>query len=178
MEITEVRVKLKDGGRREKLKAFCSITFDNDFVIRDLKIIEGTNGYFVAMPSRKLTDHCPSCRGKNHLRAHYCNDCGKELPEKRTPVNDSQVPKLHADIAHPVNSQTRQIIQKSVVEAYHEELQRAKDPDYRPPDMGDMDYETRKTHMSPPSDNQSSKEQPPPEANENGGDHFSKGILS
>ena len=53
----------------ERLKAFCSITFDNCFVIRDLKIIDGSNGPFVAMPSRKLTAHCPGCGMKNHLRA-------------------------------------------------------------------------------------------------------------
>ena len=75
MEITEVRIKLmEDAG--ERLQAFCSITFDDCFVIRDLKIIEGANGPFVAMPSRKLTSHCPQCGCKNHLRAHYCNQCG------------------------------------------------------------------------------------------------------
>ena len=68
MEITEVRIKLMEEPG-ERLKAFCSITFDDCFVVRDLKIIEGTNGPFVAMPSRKLTSHCPRCGMKNHLRA-------------------------------------------------------------------------------------------------------------
>ncbi|HAL14792.1 MAG TPA: stage V sporulation protein G, partial [Planctomycetaceae bacterium] len=56
MKITEVRVKLMDYPD-DRLQAFCSVTFDNCFVIRDLKIIEGSNGPFVAMPSRKLTSH-------------------------------------------------------------------------------------------------------------------------
>ena len=56
MEITEVRIKLMEEPG-ERLKAFCSITFDNCFVVRDLKIIDGSNGPFVAMPSRKLTTH-------------------------------------------------------------------------------------------------------------------------
>ena len=68
MEITEVRVKLVDN-KDDRLKAFCSVTMDNEFVVRDIKIIEGTNGYFVAMPSRKMSDHCDKCGGKNHLRA-------------------------------------------------------------------------------------------------------------
>ena len=80
MEITEVRIKLMEEPG-ERLKAFCSITFDNCFVVRDLKIIDGTNGPFVAMPSRKLTSHCPGCGMKNHLRAVYCNQCGKRLEE-------------------------------------------------------------------------------------------------
>ncbi len=50
MDITEVRITLRDEGR---LRAFASITFDNWFVVRGLKIIESTNGTFVAMPSRK-----------------------------------------------------------------------------------------------------------------------------
>ena len=76
MEITEVRIKLMEEPG-ERLKAFCSITFDNCFVVRDLKIIDGSNGPFVAMPSRKLTAHCPRCGMKNHLRARYCNQCGE-----------------------------------------------------------------------------------------------------
>lgn len=50
MEITEVRVTLKD---EVKLKAFASITFDNCFVLRGLKVISGSQGYFVSMPSRR-----------------------------------------------------------------------------------------------------------------------------
>ena len=60
LEITEVRISLRDD---DKLKAFASMTFNDAFVIRGLKIIEGTNGMFVAMPSRKLADHCPRCGG-------------------------------------------------------------------------------------------------------------------
>ncbi len=50
MEITEVRITLRD---EAKLKAFVNVTFDNSFVIRGLKVINGTKGYFVSMPSRK-----------------------------------------------------------------------------------------------------------------------------
>ena len=75
MEITEARIKLMPS-RSDRLQAFCTITIDSDFVIRDIKIIEGAKGAFVAMPSRKLTDKCPKCGGKNHLRARHCNDCG------------------------------------------------------------------------------------------------------
>ena len=83
MEITEVRIKLMEDSD-DRLQAFCSITIDDCFVIRDLKIIEGTSGPFVAMPSRKLTSHCPHCGTKNHLRSGYCNSCGGRLKEDRT----------------------------------------------------------------------------------------------
>ena len=70
-------------GKKNRLQAFCSITIDNDFVVRDLKIIEGYKGAFVAMPSRKLADKCTKCGCKNHLRARFCNDCGTKLDDKR-----------------------------------------------------------------------------------------------
>ena len=82
MEITEVRIKLMDDAD-DRLQGFCSITFDDCFVVRDLKIIEGANGPFVAMPSRKLTAHCPQCGCKNHLRAAHCNQCGLRLKDDR-----------------------------------------------------------------------------------------------
>jgi len=56
MKVTNVTVKLSPHSS-VRLKAFCTMTLDNEFVVRDLKIIEGTSGLFVAMPSRKLTDH-------------------------------------------------------------------------------------------------------------------------
>ncbi len=129
MEITEVRVKLMEDGS-DRLKAFCSITFDDCFVIRDLKIIEGTSGPFVAMPSRKLTSHCPECGCKNHLRAAFCNQCGYELPEDRADRDDDGRAKLYADIAHPINSECREMIQDRVIEEYEAELKRAQEPGY------------------------------------------------
>jgi stage V sporulation protein G len=129
VEITEVRIKLMDEPG-ERLKAFCSITFDNCFVVRDLKIIEGTSGPFVAMPSRKLTAHCPRCGMKNHLRAPYCNQCGSQLSNDRMPLDADGRAKLYADIAHPINSACREMIQDVVVQEYFEEIERAKQPDY------------------------------------------------
>ena len=84
MEITEIRVTLRD---EEKLRGFANVTFDNAFVIRGMKIIQGNNGYFVSMPSRKRPDG------------------------------------THQDIAHPVNREMRNALEKAVLEAYEKELQ-------------------------------------------------------
>lgn len=131
MEITEVRIKLMDDGS-DRLKAFCSITLDDSFVIRDLKIIEGTNGPFVAMPSRKLTARCPQCGCKNHLKAAYCNDCGLRLKDDRAIRDENGRAKLYADIAHPINQRCREEMQQRIVHAFQEELERAKLPGYVP----------------------------------------------
>jgi stage V sporulation protein G len=128
--ITEVRIKLCEENN-ERLLAFCSVTFNNSFVVRDLKIIEGTRGIFVAMPSRKLTDRCPRCSGKNHLRAGYCNQCGSRLDEARAmKMAENGRAKLHADIAHPIHAGSREMMQQSVVRAYGEEKEKAKLPGY------------------------------------------------
>jgi stage V sporulation protein G len=127
--ITEVRIKLVEENN-ERLQAFCSVTFDNAFVVRDLKIIEGTKGSFVAMPSRKLTDRCGSCGSKNHLRARYCNSCGHKLDENRAVRDADGRAKLHADIAHPINSACREVIQSAVIDSYQREREKAKAPGY------------------------------------------------
>jgi stage V sporulation protein G len=143
MEITEIRIKLMDDPS-ERLQAFCSITLDGCFVIRDLKIIQGTRGSFVAMPSRKLMDRCPRCSCKNHLRARFCNDCGCELHEERASKADDGRAKLYADIAHPINSECRERIQANVIVAYSLELEKAKLPGYvcTYDDFGEENYAT------------------------------------
>ncbi|EOD00340.1 septation regulator SpoVG [Caldisalinibacter kiritimatiensis] len=84
MQITDVRIrKINEEG---KMKAIVSVTFDDCFVVHDIKIIEGQNGPFIAMPSRKMPD--------GEFR----------------------------DIAHPINSETRGMIQKAVFEEYEKAL--------------------------------------------------------
>jgi stage V sporulation protein G len=144
MEITEVRVKLVKN-KDDRLKAFCCITLDNEFVIRDIKVIEGTDGHFVAMPSRKMSDHCQKCGGKNHLRARYCNNCGAPLPENRTRKDPQGRMKLHADIAHPINTKCRQRIQKAVVAMFEKEVEKSKLPGYQPVDLDEDDDEITET---------------------------------
>ncbi len=80
MQITDVRIRKisKEG----KMKAVVSITFDSEFVVHDIKVIEGEKGLFIAMPSRRAGD-------------------GE-----------------YRDIAHPINSDTREMIQKIILEKY------------------------------------------------------------
>lgn len=149
MELTEVRVNLcAEHGSR--LKAFCSLTFDNTFVVRDVKLIDGNDGLFLAMPSRKLSDHCPSCREKNHLRARYCNQCGRRLNENRYlqyrngnghGAGHGGRVKLHADIAHPINADCRQSIERRVLEAFDREVERSRQPGYVPPSLDGEDFD-------------------------------------
>jgi stage V sporulation protein G len=132
-------------GNGTRLKAFCSLTFDDTFVVRDVKLIEGNDGLFLAMPSRKLSDHCPCCGEKNHLRARYCNQCGGRLDEARylryrNGNGDSRL-KLHADVAHPINAACRQEIEREVLKAYRREMERSQQPGYVPPSLDAEDFD-------------------------------------
>ena len=84
MTITDVRVRkiAKDG----KMKAIVSVTFDNEFVVHDIKVIEGEKGLFIVMPSRKTAD-------------------GE-----------------YRDIAHPINSDTRQQLQEMILDEYEKAI--------------------------------------------------------
>ncbi|MCI6631151.1 MAG: septation regulator SpoVG [Lachnospiraceae bacterium] len=84
MKITDVRVRKIE--KEGKMKAIVSITIDNEFVVHDIKVIEGEKGLFIAMPSKKATD-------------------GE-----------------YRDIAHPINSGTRDSIQRVILEQYEKAL--------------------------------------------------------
>lgn len=129
MKVTEVRIKLT-GETDDRLLAFCSVTLDDCFVVRDLKIIDGASGPFVAMPSRKLTAHCPRCHGKNHLRSNFCTQCGCDLRNEASfqPRDNSR---LYADIAHPINAECRELIQSRVIEEFEKEQELSRLPGYR-----------------------------------------------
>ena len=185
MEITEVRVKLMEEPG-ERLQAFCSITFDDAFVVRDLKIIEGSTGPFVAMPSRKLTAHCFQCGCKNHLRAAHCNQCGARQKDQQAGKDEEGRAKLYADIAHPINSNCREMIQQRVIQAFAEEKARSKIPgyipsydDFEPEEVGASSRPTTVTQVQgaerPRGPHKSHAAQPQKNRRTNGG--FGAGIF-
>ena len=84
MQITDVRIRKVE--KEGKMKAVVSITIDEEFVVHDIKVIEGEKGLFIAMPSKKATD-------------------GE-----------------YRDIAHPINSSTRENLQRVILESYEKAL--------------------------------------------------------
>lgn len=92
MEITDVKIypSHRKDEESQKLKAYASITFNDSFIVRGLKVIEGSKGLFVVMPSKKLANG------------------------------------TYKDIAHPLNNETRRIIEQKVLEKFYE-LKQAKD---------------------------------------------------
>ena len=125
MEITEVRIFPREG-LNNKLRAYATITIDKVFVVRNIKVIEGKETLFVAMPSRRMKDPCPKCSHKNEVKSKFCNECGASIPAKNieaaTPNALHNARQLeHKDIAHPISVQCREYIQKKVLEAYEAE---------------------------------------------------------
>ena len=119
MEITEVRIFLKESPDK-KLKAYATVTFDNAFVVRNIKVIEGGSGLFIAMPSRRLKTACSKCGFRNEMRSKYCNQCAAQLSTAYTPAADHgrDAQSEHRDIAHPITQTFREYLQKKVLEAY------------------------------------------------------------
>ena len=119
MEITEIRVFVKEG-QDKKLKAYATVTFDHVFVIRNIKVIQGSSGFFIAMPSRKLKSSCPKCSFKNEVGSKFCNQCGASLPFSDHPISavDFDSKSEQRDIAHPVTQEFREYLQNKILEAY------------------------------------------------------------
>jgi stage V sporulation protein G len=122
MEITEIRVFLKEG-QDKKLKAYTTVTFDDVFVVRNIKVIEGAGGLFIAMPSRKVKSSCAKCGFKNEVGSRYCNHCGVQVlpPDKEDALRDAKAE--HRDIAHPVTQKFREYLQGRILEAYKQEVE-------------------------------------------------------
>ena len=124
MEITEVRIFPKDSPDK-KLRAYATVTFDNAFVVRNIKVIQGASGLFIAMPSRKIKQPCPKCGFKNEARSKFCNQCGGQLPFISRPIGEgatADAQSEHKDIAHPITQSFREYLQKRVLEAYDQRI--------------------------------------------------------
>jgi len=119
MEITEVRISLRDS-EGKRLKAYATVTFDNSFVVRNIKVIEGNNGLFVAMPARKVKQFCPRCGRKVDVGSQYCSNCGVQLPSSFRNADESRH-STHQDLAHPINQEFRDYLQNKVLDAHHQE---------------------------------------------------------
>ncbi|MFH1856269.1 MAG: septation protein SpoVG family protein [Candidatus Omnitrophota bacterium] len=119
MQITEVRIFLRESPDK-KLKAYATVTFDDSFVVRDIKVIEGNKGLFVAMPSRRLRNSCSRCGHRNVVSSKYCNKCGGQLEviERRDSMVGQEHDNEHRDIAHPIKQEFRNYLQQKVLDAY------------------------------------------------------------
>ena len=120
MEISETRITLMEKPN-SRLRAYASITFDSNFVVKDLRVIEGRSGLFVAMPSRRLQKPCPKCMTKNPLRAKFCSQCGTALEVAVIPQGEGASSSEHRDLAHPITTEFRNYLQKVVLDAYEKE---------------------------------------------------------
>jgi stage V sporulation protein G len=116
MIITDVRIKLAPDGDNNDCLAYCQIVFDDVFIVNDIKVIKGTKGVVVAMPSRKLTAKCPNCRFKNMLKAKFCNNCGQRM-QMLKPENEA----YYADVAHPLTQECRAVVNDAVLRAFRDE---------------------------------------------------------
>ena len=127
MKITDVRITLAEKSEGQ-LKAFCSITIDDEFVVHELKVIEAKDRLFVSMPARKAHTHCGPCGTKTNLLNNYCHQCGAKMPVPQIPTREDGGGKLYLDICHPITHECRAEIHAAVTAAYRLALEeRAKE---------------------------------------------------
>jgi len=100
MEITNVGIALKN--TEGTLRAYASVTFDDEFVVKDIKITETENGLAMSMPRRKI-----------------------KLKEEVDETDPEVRARLYKDVAHPINSRAREKIEKAIFAKYEEELKKA-----------------------------------------------------
>lgn len=112
MEITVVRISQM---KKDKLKAFASVTFDGCFVVHDIKVIDGPNGLLVCMPSKKAQIKCKECGQRIPAGSLYCPMCGERVPISTSGYDRK---KDHRDVAHPINDAFRRVISDAVLSAY------------------------------------------------------------
>ena len=117
-QITDVKISLSSE-EKGKLRAIAAMTLDNVFVIRDIKVIDGRQGLFVAMPCSQLSERCPRCKKKNPLHNRYCANCGRPLPN-RIRIDLNMRKEEYKDIAHPICKECREYIESVIVGAYKE----------------------------------------------------------
>lgn len=118
MRVTEVRARLVDSISNSRLKAFCTVIFDDCFAIHDVRVIDGINGLFVAMPERIIHYRCEFCRFRNPCNNYHCGGCGGKL-QARNITRDERM-----NVAHPINSAIREEIEEKVLDTYEWELDR------------------------------------------------------
>ncbi len=120
IDISEVRVSLVDVGTTGRVKAFVSCLFDHCFCVQDMKIIERDDGsLLLAMPDRLLADRCPFCKSKNPYRNRHCGFCGARIDENRCPRDpETGRHKAFQDIAYPITSAFRNMLETRVLSAY------------------------------------------------------------
>ncbi len=100
MEVTNVKIALKN--TEGTLRAYATVTFDDEFVVKDIKVTETEKGLAMSMPRRKIK---------------LKEEVDESDPEVRA--------KLYKDIAHPINSQAREKIEKAIFAEYENELKKA-----------------------------------------------------
>jgi len=130
MNVTEVLVKLAGpDATNGVIRAYCSVTIDDCFVIRDVRIIEAREGHLiVAFPSKKISAPCHGCGRRNPLQSRFCNECGRRLHDQRILLTEEGRPKLYADIAHPIRTDLRERMNAAILDAYRNELEASKTP--------------------------------------------------
>lgn len=125
VKLTEIKITLNENRSNPTLLGFASITLDDQFAIRDIKILYSSQKgcRFLAMPSRRIMDNCPKCEKRNWVQAKYCNFCGIDMGEPEVGKRSD----AYEDVAFPISRTVRDFIEAQVMQEYGRIIEEQKD---------------------------------------------------
>lgn len=124
IDITEVNIKHINGSR---LLAFIRIVLSGCFVIDGMRIIQTADGKrFIEMPQRELTDKCPRCGKQNSYLNTFCTKCSLALTSEPPQRQNDGKPLVYVDFCHPITSECREYIEKTVFDVFDAEQSKTK----------------------------------------------------
>ena len=120
MQITDVRIDIVSSGLGPL--AFADIIVDDEFAVKDIKVLKGNDGMRLAMPAKPIDDRC-ACGGKNWVRARFCNWCGLKLADERWTLNPrTGKPNFYANLIHPITKECRAHMEGAIIDTYYHVL--------------------------------------------------------
>lgn len=117
MKITQIRLTLAPSSDAPVL-AYCNVSFDEQLVVHDVRLIGRGHEYLVAMPNRVRSEPCDRCLTKITVASKYCLQCGSPQSESLRHTEVSRGKFL--DIAHPLTSEFRKELEQQIVERYQQ----------------------------------------------------------
>jgi stage V sporulation protein G len=149
MEITDIQINLAYF-QKSKIRAFCSVFFDNEFVVHEVKIIEeplsakaslrpdfrdrqtqaglsacsaqAVRRLHISMPNKKITMHCVKCAEKNPINANFCSKCGVKLTWYGIAREKNTHSEIYTDIVQVISGKLTRLIRKKILTAYQDKL--------------------------------------------------------
>ncbi|MEZ6092940.1 MAG: septation protein SpoVG family protein [Pirellulaceae bacterium] len=127
MEISDIRFSKHESkaANNVQLKGYCSVTFDQSFVVHDVRILKSAEKHIIARPNQRRQTNCSVCYSKNAAASNYCSHCGKPmvLTNTESTASIAASERHHRDIAHPITQDFRKKLEEEILMRFQIEFE-------------------------------------------------------